>query len=179
MPEAKIQDFFGGLSKDSKSTKIVIKAFEDKVGRSATTDEILAVTNEFAKKFPGADSGMNFGKFAANTASGIADLGKYTGTLGGNKQFMDISAYGDQLSKIFDAFNGKNGGIMSGIFQTLQFAEDQIFEYLQEERDVRNDINKSMSVTGKLGDDIRDTILQSSIYANRYGLQLKDRKSTV
>ena len=82
--------------------------------------------------------------------------------------------YGDQLSKIFDAFSGKGGSIKSGILQTLQFAEDQIFEYLQEERDVRNDINKSMSVTGKLGDDIRDTILQSSIYANRYGLQLKD-----
>lgn len=112
-------------------------------------------------------------KAAGNAATGVAGLsdlpnkGSFQGA-----EFVGISSISKGIGDLVLSF--KSGGGVGLITAGLGKVAEQATEVLRQETQLRNDINSKMGVTGKLGDDIRDTIMTSASYGQRFGFSIQN-----
>jgi hypothetical protein len=139
-----------------------------------TPDETAKIVG--ASKFKGLSTtssqgfSSSFGQMTGLNTSSITDLGKISGNFVGGERF-GMSEMGKTMGDIVDALE-KKGPL--NILKLLGTAEQQLVTYLTQETEIRNNINKSMGVTGKLGNDIRDSIMASASTALRFGFSTRD-----
>ena len=110
-------------------------------------------------------------KLGGATASGFSGLAKIQGTTFGENEAIGIP---QAISGVQDLIKAGATGWKGVIAEGLGKVGDQIFEVYNQETRLRNEINKGMGVTGMLGDDIRDSIMTSAAYGQRFAFSIAD-----
>jgi len=68
----------------------------------------------------------------------------------------------------------KGGVSWSTVLGTIKLSMGAIVDQIAKESDLHTNINESLGVTGKLSEDTRDAIIQSSVHAKEFGYGLED-----
>ena len=161
---------FESIGKNAKADKLN----EDQAlsrARLANGGKDLGISemNSFSKGYIGKGLKDTTGKeVTQSTISGLLDLSKDKTTYAG-KEFVGAEELGEGAMKAF-----KNGFSWKTVWQGIKSAADQVLEYNRQEMEVRNQINTKMGVTGKLGNEIRDVVISSTINSYKYGFSLQN-----
>jgi len=156
---------------ESSRTKEIRKSNKKADAYEATPGEIGQ-----AAKYRDRGSGIGPGtRAAANGASGLLAQGDVKNTFIG-RESANLSSIGKGIGELFSSVMTANKGAagITALFGALEGAENQGLEYLRQETFLRNEINSKMGVTGMLGNDIRDTILTSASYGQKFGVSIAD-----
>jgi hypothetical protein len=101
-------------------------------------------------------------------ASSLLDLSSHKGNYSGN-EFVGVKEIGEAGMNAM-----KTGNLFGAIWEGVKNTASQVLEYNRQEMEVRNTINSSMGVTGKLGNEIRDVVISSTQNAYKFGFALND-----
>lgn len=116
----------------------------------------------------------------SNSSSSGNVIGDFAGGLDDIlSKFQTKSLYGSpdentgNISDILEKI--KEGGISwNTVLSTIKLSMSAIVDQIAKESDLQTNINESLGITGKLSEDTRDAIIQSSVHAKEFGYGLED-----
>lgn len=170
---ASINDFLG-KGNNYKQDVEMYEAQKTKELRknNPTAPDYIANPGEVGIAMKHWDKGGGSSKSIGTAVTNITQLSSPTNGTFQGKEYIGLENYEKGIGGIKDAF--ESGGGVAALWKGVVNVEEQATEVLRQQRDVRNTINSQMGVTGKLGDDIRDTILTSASAGQRLGFSIKD-----
>jgi len=154
--------------------KVYVKEVFGKDQKDATPNEIAAATAAWR---PYRDAAKGDGSLSYKKAiSGDLNIGKImTKAIQGQSidkggdpfEFTEIE---DGINLVFDSANNRVksfGEIWQGI---LNMGSLGLLTYFSQQAKLLNQINEKTSLTGKMSEDFRESIMDASVYANRLGI---------
>jgi hypothetical protein len=172
-----ITDFIGKIGNadaDMKAYKLAMKSYNENNNLSTVIDVAGDDAIKFVKYY---DKGKTY---TPNSASGAVSsvwegvLGVNPGKSGGGT-FGESEFFGmGEAVKLITNLKGVFSGNFAGIWKDVKVLSGQILEQTRQETLVRNRINSELGVTAGLGDQVRDTILNSTAGAIKFGYGVED-----
>jgi ElaB/YqjD/DUF883 family membrane-anchored ribosome-binding protein len=164
---------FVKLGKDYKGQKKTATAAREAAeihkGSPLTLDEAANLSNGFtsdSKSFNLSNPDNTFGGTVKSIGQGILNANPAKEGSFSDNEFFGI----DDAIKLLT--NLKGG--WEGFWKDTQVLANQVLEQYRQEAYIRNTINKEIGVTGALSDSVRDTILNSTAQAMKFGYSVKD-----
>jgi hypothetical protein len=162
---------FETIGKNAKADKLdEAQAISRAKIANSGKDLSLSEMNSFTKGYIGKGLKDTTGNSATGAAKsiggGLLDLAKDSNAPGA-PEFVGLDSYAKGITGIIKAV--KTGDGVSGIWNVIKGVANQGIEFLNEEKNIRNKINAEMGVTGKLGNDVRDSIMLSAPAAYKLG----------
>jgi hypothetical protein len=170
---------FVKIGRDAASSKkteqaAVSAAKLAKGGGDLTDSELASLTQGYTSSTPNYNPSAAASTMGRNAATGFGGLATIKGTTFGGSEAIGIP---ETISSVQDILTASATGWKGVITAGVGMVANQVTEVYRQETVLRNEINKGMGVTGMLGDDIRDSIITSAAYGQRFAFSIADSVS--
>lgn len=160
------------VAQNRDTEEVALSKAKIAAGRDLTDSEKATLSEGYISGMSNTKKPKGWGEAAGGgVASGFSDLAKIQGTTFGAKEAIGIPS---MISGVGDLLKASATGWKGVVAEGIGKVADQVTEVYNQETILRNQINKGMGVTGMLGDDIRDAIMTSAAYGQRFAFSIQD-----